>query len=55
MNEKISSVQVRVLEDDPKGITILIRNNPDKKWLQRNSAIRGTIRAECLECRLTSG
>jgi len=30
MNEKISSVQVRVLEDDPKGITILIRNNPDK-------------------------
>jgi hypothetical protein len=30
MNEKISSVQVRVLEDDPKGITINVRNNPDK-------------------------
>ena len=27
MNEKIDSVQVRVVEDDPKGITINVRNN----------------------------
>lgn len=29
MNEKIDSVQVRVVEDDPKGITINVRNNPN--------------------------
>ena len=30
MEQNINSVQVRVLEDDPKGITINVRNNPDK-------------------------
>lgn len=30
MNQKINSLQVRVIEDDPKGITINVRNNPDK-------------------------
>lgn len=30
MEQNINSVQVRVVEDDPKGITINVRNNPDK-------------------------
>ena len=30
IEQNINSVQVRVLEDDPKGITINVRNNPDK-------------------------